>query len=414
MAKARTPKTETAAHVEGSPEPAVEVTPVAPAPVEEVQETAPAVEAPTPEPVVEVPTQPVAEVPPEPKMESPVEVKASSEPIFSVMAAPTLATTGSALAYTEGEAAKVIDSGITATDSDNTITTGYVEVTTGYDTGSDVLAVTNANGITGTWDAETGRLSLAGSTTPANWQALLRTVTFVTGADPDTTQRVITFMVNDGGGPITATRAINVTALEPTVSLSLLDSVVNEQGTTVRIAVTLDEANLNEDDVTVPLLFTGTAVKGTDYTVSAESVVIAAGDTEGYITVTATNDTLIESSETIIVTIGTVVNGTAHETDNVVTLTLESEDEASVPVTNFDNPEIVGHRRNGLRGTRNDSRTTNATVRTFLTTLSGAGGSMHSTNQTLQAPKQTKSSAIAARNAADKTITTQVRNNYRY
>jgi hypothetical protein len=414
MARAR--KTEDGqANVVGTPEPATTIPPVEPA-----------VEAPTPEP--STPTEASPEVkadlpvmedapPVQVPAETPVEVKASAvepEPVFKVMAAPALVTTGTVLAFTEGDAATVIDSGITATDADNTITTGYVQITTGYENGADVLAVTNANGITGAWDAATGKLTLTGSTTPANWQTLLRTVTFVTGANPSITQRVVTFMVNDGGGPITATRAISVTALPPTLSMSLLDNEVAEMGTPAQIALILDEVNGNEQDVTVPLVYTGTAVRNTDYTVSAVSVTIPSGDTIAYVYITPLNDSLIEGEKTIIVSLGSLTNATASETDFSVTITLTSEDEASVPVVNFDNPEIVGYRRNGFRGTKNDAKIANASVSAFLTTLSGAGGSMHTTNQTLQAPKQTKASAIAARNAADKTISTQVRNNYRY
>lgn len=42
-------------------------------------------------------------------------------------------------------------------------------------------------------------------------------------------------------------------------------------------------------DVTIPLSFNGTAVKGTDYTTSAEKIIIHSGETKGYITITDKN-----------------------------------------------------------------------------------------------------------------------------
>jgi hypothetical protein len=86
---------------------------------------------------------------------------------------------------------------VTVVDVDNAnIASGYVEVGTGYIEGEDVLDVTEASGITKSWDAPTGRLTLTGSATKANWQSLLRTVTFYT--DTTAGDRTINFRINDG------------------------------------------------------------------------------------------------------------------------------------------------------------------------------------------------------------------------
>jgi hypothetical protein len=82
--------------------------------------------------------------------------------------------------------------------------------------------------------------------------------------------------------------------------------------------------------VTVPFTVGGTAGSPGDYTITASPVTIPAGSTTGTITVTVVNDTVVEPSETVIVTLGAPTNAvlgaiSAHTvtiTDNDVTLTV--------------------------------------------------------------------------------------------
>jgi FKBP-type peptidyl-prolyl cis-trans isomerase FklB len=55
--------------------------------------------------------------------------------------------------------------------------------------------------------------------------------------------------------------------------------------------------------VTVHLSFTGSAVKGTDYTASGTKIEIPAGQATGTLTLTSMNDTLYEGDEAIVVTV---------------------------------------------------------------------------------------------------------------
>ena len=55
-----------------------------------------------------------------------------------------------------------------------------------------VLGFVNKNGITGSWNAATGVLTLSGTSSVANYQAALRSVTYIdtnTGATPSTLAR---------------------------------------------------------------------------------------------------------------------------------------------------------------------------------------------------------------------------------
>ncbi|MGE0607077.1 MAG: DUF4347 domain-containing protein, partial [Pirellulales bacterium] len=111
---------------------------------------------------------------------------------------PEVTATAAVLAYTENSTI-AIDSGLIVTDVDSNITGATVTIASGYINGQDVLAFTNQLGITGSWNAVAGILTLSGTTTAANYQTALRTVTYHNTSDaPNTTARVIAFVVNDG------------------------------------------------------------------------------------------------------------------------------------------------------------------------------------------------------------------------
>ena len=78
----------------------------------------------------------------------------------------------------------MIDARLTVTDVDSTNLAGAtVSITATYVTGQDVLGFTNQNGITGSFDAATGVLTLTGTATVANYQTALRSVTYANTSD---------------------------------------------------------------------------------------------------------------------------------------------------------------------------------------------------------------------------------------
>ncbi len=92
-------------------------------------------------------------------------------------------------------------------------------------------------------------------------------------------------------------------------------------------------------DVTVDLGFSGTAAIVDDYTRSATQIVIAAGQISGTITLTAVQDTLDESNETIVVDIIGVTNGSESGTQQVTTTI--SDDDAIPSVTLSNSPVTI-------------------------------------------------------------------------
>ncbi|MEK6317162.1 MAG: DUF4347 domain-containing protein [Burkholderia gladioli] len=100
-----------------------------------------------------------------------------------------------------------IDDGITLSDLDNgTFASAIVQIGTGFHAGEDLLAFVNdgatMGNITASYDAVHGTLTLTsanGIATLAQWQAALRSVTYVdTAVTPDTATRSIGFSVSDG------------------------------------------------------------------------------------------------------------------------------------------------------------------------------------------------------------------------
>jgi hypothetical protein len=129
--------------------------------------------------------------------------------------APVVTTTAGSLAYTENQSATAIDPGVTVSDVDSANLAGAtVAVTAGFAAGQDVLGFADQNGITGSYNAATGLLTLTGSASVASYQTALRSVTyFNSSGSPSTAPRTVTFTVNDGSpsnNTGSATRGINV------------------------------------------------------------------------------------------------------------------------------------------------------------------------------------------------------------
>ncbi len=150
----------------------------------------------------------------------------------SITGVPTVAPVVTASVGTTAATENVplaVDTGITVTDTDSTnMASGTVTVGSGYTAGQDVLAFTNQNGITGSWNAPT--LTLTGSATKANWQTALRSITYNnTSNTPNTGNRTINFVVNDGSvNSNTAAKTVSVAA----VNDAPVNSVPGTQSTT--------------------------------------------------------------------------------------------------------------------------------------------------------------------------------------
>jgi hypothetical protein len=110
---------------------------------------------------------------------------------------------GNVVSYTAGGPATVLDASLTATDNSGlALTDATIAIKGGFLAG-DTLNFVNQNGITGSYVAATGRLTLNGAATVAQYQAALQSITYSSsaldpssdGADPN---RTVEMMLRSG------------------------------------------------------------------------------------------------------------------------------------------------------------------------------------------------------------------------
>lgn len=95
----------------------------------------------------------------------------------------------------------------------------------------------------------------------------------------------------------------------PFVSFNIASQSINENAGTIQVQLSLDSAS--SQSVSIPFTVSGTASSPTDFTISTSSpVTIPAGSTSATMSFTIINDSIVESDETIIATLGTPTNAT--------------------------------------------------------------------------------------------------------
>ncbi len=192
--------------------------------------------------------------------------------ILAVNSKPVV-TAGATVSYTENAAATVIDAGITITDvDDTTLTSAIVTITNAVN--GDVLGFTNQSGITGSYT--NGVLTLSGTATIAQYQAALRSVTYLsTSEDPtvgDTrNNRTITWSVTDSNSD--AVGAQNSLGVTSTINIAAVNDAP------VAIAQTIAPI----EDTTYSGTLTGSDVENSALTYS----VVSQG-AKGFVTITNT------------------------------------------------------------------------------------------------------------------------------
>ncbi|HEX8120625.1 MAG TPA: tandem-95 repeat protein, partial [Solirubrobacteraceae bacterium] len=154
--------------------------------------------------------------------------------------------------FTEDGAAVPIDAGLTVSDPDNANLVGAsVKVLSGFHAG-DQLVFVNQNGITGSYNSGTGVLTLTGTTTKANYQTALRSVTFDSTSQDPGTSRTIEFRAEDGGeAGVPASRQVTVEPVNDGPTLTLPSSISATEDTSTPITVSVADVDAAGDDVRV-------------------------------------------------------------------------------------------------------------------------------------------------------------------
>jgi hypothetical protein len=158
--------------------------------------------------------------------------------------APVVTTSGGNTSYNENAAATAIDTGLTVTDVDSANLAGAtVAITSGFVAAQDTLGFTNQNGISGNYNSGTGVLTLTGSSSVANYQTALRSVTYANSSDNPTASRTVTFIADDGTSTSApATKGITINA----VNDAPVNTVPGPQGTNQNTPLTFSSGNGNQ------------------------------------------------------------------------------------------------------------------------------------------------------------------------
>jgi hypothetical protein len=202
----------------------------------------------------------------------------------------------SALTYNEGSGKKQITAEAVVTDPDNAnLHSASVTISAGYVKGQDELSFTDGT-IKGSWNGETGTLSLSNDASLADYQAALRNVMYEnTNKDnPTAGERTITFVVNDGAADSEGrTRTINVIAINqrPVISsvetsaLTYNEGAGKKQITAEAVVTDPDNTNLHSASVAI----SGGYVKGQDELSFTDGTIKGSWDPESGI-LTLSND----------------------------------------------------------------------------------------------------------------------------
>lgn len=184
-----------------------------------------------------------------------------SQAVTAVNDAPVVDLNGAAAGgnntatYTEQGPTKLLASGISVVDIDSaTLTGATVQITGGFvplaGDGADYLGISGSgagtvNGITYSYSALTGVLTLSGSASVAAYEYALSLVTFQSTTNNPGTSRTITWSVNDGAATSTpVTTTIAVTPVDDPATASG-DTATTSENTTVAIAVLANDSDLD-------------------------------------------------------------------------------------------------------------------------------------------------------------------------
>ena len=166
----------------------------------------------------------------------------------------------------------------------------------------------------------------------------------ITGSDATTTSHKFTSLTN-GTEYTYKVRAVNVAGggaessamVTPRVGVPVTFDAATKsvtEGGTVTVTVTLDEAPATGVTVVVPITATpGTGLGTTEYSGVPASVTFNAGDTSKSFTVTAVQDTIVETDEELTLSLGTLPMGYVNGTNSAVVITIENDDDPEWALT---------------------------------------------------------------------------------
>jgi lipopolysaccharide export system protein LptA len=208
---------------------------------------------------------------------------------------PTLSNVASPDSFTVGSTITLSPS-VTISDPDSlTLASATVSITAGTFVGDgDVLSAASNGTIVVSYDTSTETLTLTGSDTLADYQTVLDSVTFASGAHPNNhgsnPTRTLTWVVNDGAGSFSLSTAqsttINIAHIPPTLtSVAPMASFTQSQTVTLSPSITVS------DDDSATLTSATVSITGGKF-VGDGDVLAATGTTSIIVSYNSTTETL--------------------------------------------------------------------------------------------------------------------------
>jgi gliding motility-associated-like protein len=232
--------------------------------------------------------------------------------VTEVNDAPVVTGPADSLFYNEGAAAvSIVEYDFIVDIDDTDIESAQVSITSGHDNTEDTLVFVDQNGITGSFNASTGVMSLSGTATLAEYQAAIASITYqnTDAIDANPATRTLTITVNDGDLNSNAyTRDIYVN-VNPVITSAA--SVAIFDGATSVMTVTATDPNTGD---TQTYSISGGA-DAADFNINASSGALALNSSADYATkrsytveVTATDQGGLTTSQIISVTVNDPAN----------------------------------------------------------------------------------------------------------
>ena len=242
----------------------------------------------------------------------------SSVAIDVTYTAPSLTVNATPLSYVENDPATPVDGGLSIGAGTLGVLNGAtVNITGNYVNGQDLLnynAGVLPGGVGAVWDASAGALTFSGTATLAQYEALLRSVTYRNLSDiPATALRTITFTLDDGASIVSNARQVGVTAVNDAPGVALPVS----QSTAINTSLVLSSGNGNAITVSdvdaggAPLRVTLLASNGNATLASTTGLSLLVGNGTSNIVFTASLANINNALNGLVFTPNTSYTGSA-------------------------------------------------------------------------------------------------------
>jgi hypothetical protein len=204
-----------------------------------------------------------------------------------------------------------------------------------------------------------------------------------TSADWNTPQTVTVTAINDaivegthfcapssitpsGGGVVSSSApppSLTITDND-TATVSIVNTTNGAETGPANGVMTVTQSAVSLADTVISYTVTGTATSGTDFTALSGSVTILAGSTTATITIPVINDAIVETAETVIITLNTVTAGvsTTIGTPAAATNTIADNDTAVVTIATTTNGSETGPTNGVMTITQSAVSATNTVV----------------------------------------------------